>query len=76
MVRKLWPTCPNELAQSDTVLVVRAGYAMERGRLPASQEFGVRPLSKTTLEQLAGGQGVVVIERSRASPPAAVVLAG
>ena len=76
MVRKLWPTCPNELAQSDTVLVVRAGYAMERGRLPVSQEFGVRPLSKSTLEQLMGGEGEAVIERSRASPPGPVVLAG
>ena len=70
MVKKLWPTCPNELVRNGTVLVVRAGHAMERGRLPASQEFGVRPLSPTTVEHLVGREEVAVLDRTRTLPPA------
>jgi len=73
MVKKLWPTCPNELAQNDTVLVVRAGHAMEP--LAGLAGVGARPESPATVEQLAGGgttpgEGVAVVDRARALPPA------
>ena len=68
IVKTLWPSCPNELVNNDTGMIVRAGYAMQHGRLPRADEFGVRPLAPATLEQL-GAAGASVLERARALPP-------
>ncbi|OFX25440.1 MAG: hypothetical protein A2V77_15285 [Anaeromyxobacter sp. RBG_16_69_14] len=68
IVKRLWPACPNELARDDTVLIVRAGYAIQHGRLPRADEFGVRPLDEATLEQMREVPAPAAIDRERVLP--------
>jgi hypothetical protein len=67
IVKRLWPDCPNELARDDTILIVRAGYAIKHGRLPAPEEFGVRPLDRTALERMRENPQRAAIVRERVS---------
>jgi hypothetical protein len=65
IVKRLWPDCPNELARGGTILIVRAGYAIKHGRLPAPREFGVRPLDAVALERVSEASKRRGIDRER-----------
>ena len=65
IVKRLWPDCPNELARGDTTLIVRAGYAIKHGRLPAPRELGVRPLDGFALERTSENSRRPAIDRER-----------
>ncbi len=74
IVKRLWPGCPNELMRNDTILMVRGGYAIKHGRLPAPEEFGVRPLDRLALErtQVSGQRPAVDRKRDSAGETARV----
>ena len=65
IVKRLWPNCPNELVRNDTILMVRAGYAIKHGRLPAPTELGARPLEQAALERMREARGRPVVDRQR-----------
>ncbi len=65
IVKRLWPDCPNELARGDTILIVRAGYAIKHGRLPSPREFGVRPLDQLSLERMSESHQRPAVDRER-----------
>jgi hypothetical protein len=68
IVKGLWPGCPNELVRDDTILMVRGGYAIQHGRLPAPQEFGVRPLDQLSLERMQESPKRPAVDRERMLP--------
>jgi hypothetical protein len=65
IVKRLWLDCPNELVRDDTILLVRAGYAIRHGRLPAPDEFGVRSLNRINLERMRENSQRPAIDRIR-----------
>ncbi len=65
IVKGLWPDCPNELARNDTILVIRGGYAVRHGRLPAPRDFGIRPLDPLALAEHHENSQHPAIDRRR-----------
>ena len=65
IVKRLWPGCPNELMRNDTMLMIRGGYAIKQGRLPAPEEFGVRPLEQAALERMREAPRRPAVDRQR-----------
>jgi hypothetical protein len=64
-VKRVWPDCPNQLSRDDTVLVVRAGHAIARGRLPSPKEFAVRPFDRIGSERPREPSVRLAIDRER-----------